>query len=81
MNAGKADRVDLYRDSEGKWRWRYISSTGRVLADSGQGYRNKADAIRGLERVVQGNVVEHRTWTELESTAVTRDVIEVRVLP
>lgn len=77
----RADRVDLYRDTEGKWRWRYVSGTGRVLADSGQGYRNKADAVRGLEIVVQGNVVERRSWTELESTAVTRGVIEVRVLP
>jgi len=38
----------LYRDTAGYWRWRYIASNGRTIADSGEGYFNKADALAGI---------------------------------
>ena len=38
----------LYKDTAGYWRWRYTSSNGRTIADSGEGYYNKADAINGI---------------------------------
>jgi uncharacterized protein YegP (UPF0339 family) len=38
---------NLYRDTAGYWRWRYISNY-RTIADSGEGYVNKADALRGI---------------------------------
>lgn len=38
----------LYRDATGDYRWRYLKN-GRIIADSGEGYRNKADCLRGIE--------------------------------
>lgn len=44
------DTVTLYRADDG-WRWRYEAS-GRVLADGGQGYSRRIDAVKGACRVV-----------------------------
>ena len=44
------DTITLYRAPDG-WRWRYTASNGRVLADSGQGYSRRADAVLGAGRV------------------------------
>ena len=45
------DTITLYRAPDG-WRWRYTASNGRVLADSGQGYSRRVDAVRGACRVI-----------------------------
>ena len=44
------DTITLYRAPDG-WRWRYTTHNGRVLADSGQGYSRREDAVRGACRV------------------------------
>lgn len=43
----------LYRDrSVGRtWRWRLVSRNGRVVADSGEGYRRRYDATRMIGRL------------------------------
>ena len=46
----RKDTITLYRAPDG-WRWRYTASNGRVLADSGQGYSRRMDAVRGACRV------------------------------
>ena len=33
------------------WRGRLKASNGRILADSGEGYRRKASAVHGARRV------------------------------
>lgn len=33
------------------YRWRLISDNGRIIADSGEGYRNKSDCLHGIELV------------------------------
>ncbi|MBF5090465.1 DUF1508 domain-containing protein [Novosphingobium sp. NBM11] len=38
----------LYKDRLNQWRWRYVSSNGRTISDSAEGYYNKADAINGI---------------------------------
>lgn len=35
------------RSVPGKWRWRLVASNGRILADSGQGYRRRIDCLNG----------------------------------
>lgn len=45
------DTITLYRAPDG-WRWHYTASNGRILADSGQGYSRRVDAVRGAGRVV-----------------------------
>jgi hypothetical protein len=39
---------EFYRDTAGDYRWRVWSVNGRILADSGEGYRRKAGAMRGF---------------------------------
>lgn len=34
------------------WRWRIIAENRLVLADSGQGYSRRIDAVRGAELVI-----------------------------
>lgn len=31
--------VEYYKDKAGRWRWRAIARNGRIVADSGQGYK------------------------------------------
>ena len=38
----------LYKDTAGYWRWRYVSVNGRTIADSGEGYVNRQDALNGI---------------------------------
>ena len=38
------DKVEFYKDGAGEWRWRYVRSNGKTIADSGEGYHNLGDA-------------------------------------
>lgn len=37
----------------GDYRWRLRADNGRIIADSGEGYRNKADCQNGINLVKQ----------------------------
>jgi uncharacterized protein len=39
---------EVYRDAGGYWRWRYVASNGRIIADSGESYVNKTDCLHGV---------------------------------
>lgn len=39
--------LDFYRDAAGEWRWRAVARNGEVVADSGEGYRERRDAVHG----------------------------------
>jgi uncharacterized protein YegP (UPF0339 family) len=43
----KGPHVEFYRDKRGEHRWRAIARNGKVLADSGEGYKRIAGAKRG----------------------------------
>lgn len=45
---------DLFEDQSGEYRWRLVSSNGRIIADSGEGYSSKGNARRAIE-TVQGD--------------------------
>lgn len=38
----------MYRDKQGYWRWRFMADNNRILADSGEGYVNKADCKHAI---------------------------------
>ncbi len=44
-------KFELYKDDSGEYRWRFISSNGRIIADSGQGYKNKSDCQNGIDLI------------------------------
>ena len=41
----------VFKDSAGEWRWHLRASNDRIIADSGEGYRNKQDCLHGIELV------------------------------
>ena len=44
-------KFELYKDKAGEYRWRLRHSNGEILADSGEGYTTKANALNGIESV------------------------------
>jgi uncharacterized protein len=44
-------KFEVYKDKKGEWRWRFKASNGDILADSGEGYKNKSDCEAGIESV------------------------------
>ena len=48
----------VYRDRQGYWRWRLESANNRIIADSGEGYFNRRDCVRGRDTTPPG-----RAWT------------------
>jgi len=50
--------VELFRDQGGEWRWHRKAPNGQLIADSGEGYINKDDAVAMAERV-NGDDVEY----------------------
>lgn len=54
----KVSKVEIYKDKAGEWRWKAKSSNGRVVAESGEGYRNRPWARRmALEMYPDATVV------------------------
>lgn len=41
-----------YRDSKGEFRWRLKADNGKVIADSGEGYKNEADCNSAVSLVM-----------------------------
>jgi uncharacterized protein YegP (UPF0339 family) len=44
---------EIYKDASGEWRWRLKALNGQIIATSGEGYRNSADAKKAIELVRQ----------------------------
>lgn len=54
---------ELYRARRGlfvrtQWRWRLRAANGHVIADSGEGYNNRGDALAAIV-LVQGSSKAH----------------------
>lgn len=45
---------EIYKDARGEFRWRLKASNGRIVADSGEGYKNKADCEHGIGLIKNG---------------------------
>ena len=43
-----------YKDHKGEWRWRLKAANGRIIADSGEGYKNESDCFDDI-RLVQNS--------------------------
>ena len=44
------DKLELYKDKKGEWRWRKIASNGEIVGASSEGYKNKADCEANAQR-------------------------------
>lgn len=40
-----------YKDGKGELRWRLKAANGRIIADSGEGYKNEQDCRDDIDRV------------------------------
>ena len=41
----------VYRDEKREWRWRLVAPNGRILADSGEGYKKRQGALKGFASI------------------------------
>ena len=41
-------KIEVYKDKKGEWRWRVRARNGRVLADSGEGYKRKRQCVHAI---------------------------------
>jgi len=44
-------KFEVYQDKAGKWRWRFRASNSKIIADSGEGYKDKNDCLHGIDLV------------------------------
>ena len=38
----------VYEDAAGEWRWRLVAGNDQVIAESGEGYRDRQDCLHGI---------------------------------
>jgi uncharacterized protein YegP (UPF0339 family) len=46
----------LYKDAQGFWRWTLFAANNRKIANSGEGYHNRSDALSAISLVKQSGV-------------------------
>jgi len=51
-----AGKFELFKDKAGEYRWRLRHQNGNIIADSGEGYVSKANALNGIESVKKNSV-------------------------
>ena len=59
-----AAKFEIYKDESGEFRWRLTHTNGQVIADSGEGYTTKANAVKGINSLkenVPNATVEDKT--------------------
>lgn len=43
---------EVFKDRAAEWRWRLRADNNKdIIADSGEGYKNKADCLHGIDLV------------------------------
>lgn len=57
-------KFELYQDSNTEWRWRLIADNNvNVIADSGEGYKAKHDAVHGIG-LIKGTTATTVVWEQ-----------------
>jgi uncharacterized protein YegP (UPF0339 family) len=56
MPAAKVPTFYVYKDDSGELRWRLRSTNGKVIADSGEGYKTNRSLNRAIEIIKTGSV-------------------------
>ena len=46
-------KIKIYRDGAHEFRWRLVASNGRIIADSAEGYTDKAHCEQAVTRFVE----------------------------
>ena len=59
-----AAKFEIHKDATGEFRWKLIHTNGQVIANSGEGYTTKVNAMNGINSVKENAskaVVEDKT--------------------
>ena len=54
-------KFETYKDNSGEYRWKLVHTNGQIIANSGEGYKAKANALNGITSVKEnaaGAIVE-----------------------
>ena len=43
--------LSVYPDKKGLYRWHFTAPNGRIIADSGEGYKTRSNALRAARRM------------------------------
>ncbi len=43
--------LEVYQDKKGLFRWRFVAPNGKIVADGGEGYASRSNAIRAARRM------------------------------
>ena len=57
-------KFEIYKDKSGKFRWRLTHVNGMVIANSGEGYKAKENAVKGISSLkenVPNATIEDKT--------------------
>ncbi len=46
-----AANFEIYKDKSGEFRWRLTHTNGQIIANSGEGYKAKVNALNGINSV------------------------------
>lgn len=49
--AGEPKQFVIYKDAKSEWRWTLYALNAKKIADSAEGYKNRADCIHGARLV------------------------------
>jgi len=44
-----AAKFEIYKDKSGEYRWKLVHTNGQVIANSGEGYKAKENAMNGIK--------------------------------
>jgi uncharacterized protein YegP (UPF0339 family) len=42
-------KFNIFKDARGEFRWRFQADNNKIVASSGEGYKNKADCKHAIE--------------------------------
>ncbi len=51
-----ARTIEVYKDRASGWRWRITASNGKIVADSGEAYSTRSNAVRAAESARKAEV-------------------------
>lgn len=56
-------KFELFKDVKKEWRWRLRADNEAVIADGAEGYKNKADAVNGIN-LVKSSTTSTVVWEQ-----------------
>lgn len=53
MTKKKNFTIKVFKDAQGEWRWSLISTNGRIVADSAEGYKRRASCVQMAKKIAE----------------------------